>query len=146
MKEFDGRLNLAWWALRIGLGLGPILAGIDKYFNILADWTMYLNPLATKVIPVSASTFMHVVGVVEIIAGVIVLSRWTKIGSYIVMAWLLAIAVNLVTMGMFFDLAVRDVEIAIGAFTLAQLTAVREHSSMKSAAAERPDSRVAFSQ
>jgi len=146
MKEFDGRLNLAWWALRIGLGLGPILAGIDKYFNILADWTMYLNPLATKVIPVSASTFMHVVGVVEIIAGVIVLSRWTKIGSYIVMAWLLAIAVNLVTMGMFFDLAVRDVEIAIGAFTLAQLTAVREQSSMKSAAAERPDSRVAFSQ
>jgi len=146
MKEFDGRLNMAWWALRIGLGLGPILAGIDKYFNILADWTMYLNPLATKVIPVSASTFMHVVGVVEIIAGVIVLSRWTKIGSYIVMAWLLAIAVNLVTMGMFFDLAVRDVEIAIGAFTLAQLTAVREQSSMKSAAAERPDSRVAFSQ
>ena len=145
MKEFDGRLNLAWWALRIGLGLGPILAGIDKYFNILADWTMYLNPLATKVIPISASTFMHVVGVVEIIAGVIVLSRWTKIGSYIVMAWLVAIAVNLVTMGMFYDLAVRDVEIAIGAFTLAQLTAVREQSSMKSAATERADSRVAFS-
>jgi len=146
MKEFDERLNAAWWALRIGLGLGPILAGIDKYFNILADWTMYLNPLATKVLPVSASSFMHVVGVVEVIAGAIVLSRWTKIGSYIVMAWLLAIAVNLVTMGMFFDLAVRDVEIAIGAFTLAQLTAVREQSSMKSAAAERPDSRVAFSQ
>jgi len=126
MKEFDDRLNTAWWALRIGLGLGPILAGIDKYFNILTDWTMYLSPLATKVVPVSASTFMHIVGVVEIVAGIIVLSRWTRIGSYVVMAWLLAIAMNLLTMRMFYDLAVRDVEIAIGAFTLAQLTIVRD--------------------
>jgi len=144
MKDFDDRLNVAWWALRIGLGLGPILAGIDKYFNILADWTMYLSPLATKIIPVSAGTFMHVVGVVEVIAGAIVLSRWTKIGSYIVMAWLLAIAINLLTMGMFYDLAVRDVEIAIGAFTLAQLTAVREQSSLKNVAEANAGSRVAF--
>lgn len=134
MKEFDTQLNTAWWALRIGLGLGPILAGIDKYFNILADWTMYLSPVATKVVPVSASTFMHVVGVVEIIAGIIVLSRWTRIGAYIVMAWLLAIAVNLLTMGMFYDLAVRDVEIAIGAFTLAQLSCVRERSRVPNVA------------
>jgi uncharacterized membrane protein YphA (DoxX/SURF4 family) len=126
MTEFDDRLNVGWWALRIGLGVGPILTGIDKYFNKLADWGMYLGPLATKMLPVSAATFLHVVGVVEIIAGLIVLSRWTKIGSYIVMFWLLAIAVNLITTGMFFDLAMRDVEIAIGAFVLAQLTAVRE--------------------
>jgi len=128
MSEFDRRLNGAWWALRIGLGVGPIVAGIDKYSNILADWSMYLSPLATKIIPVSAATIMHVIGVVEIIAGIIVLSRWTKIGSYIVMLWLLGIAVNLLTTGMFYDLAVRDVEIAIGAFTLSQLTAVREQA------------------
>src|ERR1700720_1505201 len=91
MKELDDRLNIAWWALRIGLGLGPIIAGCDKYFNILTDWSMYLSPLATKVVPVSASTFMHMVGVVEIIAGLVVLSRWTKVGSYVVMAWLLGI-------------------------------------------------------
>ena len=126
MTEFDDRLNVGWWALRIGLGVGPILTGIDKYFNKLADWGMYLSPLTTKMLPVSATTFMHVVGVVEIVAGLIVLSRWTKIGSYIVMCWLVAIAVNLITTGMFFDLAMRDVEIAIGAFVLAQLTAVRE--------------------
>ena len=126
MTSFDRRLNVSWWALRIGVGLGPIIAGVDKYFNKLTDWSMYLSPLATKVVPVSANTFMHVVGVVEIIAGLIVLSRWTKIGSYIVMAWLLCIAVNLLTMGMFYDLAVRDVEIAVGAFVLSQLTAVRE--------------------
>src|SRR5205823_10026282 len=95
MKEFDPRLNAAWWALRIALGLGPIIAGVDKYFNKLADWAMYLSPIATKLIPVKDTTFMHVVGVVEIIAGVIVLTRWTKIGSYIVGLWLLAIAANL---------------------------------------------------
>lgn len=128
MNDFDPRLNTAWWALRLGLGLGPIIAGVDKYFNKLADWGMYLSPLATKVIPVKDTTFMHVVGVVEIIAGVIVLTRWTKIGSYIVGAWLLCIAVNLLTMGMFYDLAVRDVEIAIGAYALSQLTSVRERS------------------
>lgn len=126
MAEFDTRLNAGWWALRIGLGLGPIVAGIDKYFNKLTDWTMYLSPLATKIIPLSAPVFMRVVGVVEVIAGLIVLSRWTKIGSYIVGLWLLGIAVNLLTTGMFYDLAVRDVEIAIGAFALSQLTAYRE--------------------
>jgi uncharacterized membrane protein YphA (DoxX/SURF4 family) len=144
MKEFDDRLNTAWWALRIGLGLGPILAGIDKYFNLLADWSMYLSPVATKVVPVSASTFMHIVGVVEIVAGIVVLSRWTRIGSYVVMAWLLAIAVNFLTMRMFYDLAVRDVEIAIGAFTLAQLTAVREQCGSRNVVAAHADSQAAF--
>ncbi len=144
MNEFDNRLGTAWWALRIGLGLGPIVAGIDKFFNILADWSMYLSPLVTKVVPVSASTFMHIVGIVEVIAGLIVLSRWTRIGSYVVMAWLLGIAVNLLTTGMFYDLAVRDVEIAIGAFALAQLTPVREQSSLKSVAEGRADSQIAF--
>ncbi len=99
----SSRVNTAWWVLRIGLGVGPVITGLDKYFNKLADWSMYLSPLATKVVPVSAAVFMHVVGVVEIIAGLIVLSRWTKIGSYIVMLWLLAIALNLVTTGMFYD-------------------------------------------
>lgn len=126
MLAFDSRLNTSWWVLRIGLGVGPVITGLDKYFNKLADWGMYLSPLATKVVPVSPSTFMHVVGAVEIIAGAIVLSRWTKLGSYIVMLWLLGIAVNLLTTGMFYDLAMRDVEIALGAFALSQLTAVRE--------------------
>ena len=128
MKEFDSRLNSAWWALRIALSVGPIIAGVDKYFNKLTDWTMYLSPLATKIVPVSASTFMHVVGAVEILAGIVVLSRWTKLGAYIVALWLLGIAVNLLTTGMFYDLAMRDVEIAIAAFVLAQLSALREQA------------------
>jgi hypothetical protein len=126
MKKFDSRLNMSWWALRIGLGVAPIIAGIDKYFNKLADWGLYLSPLATKLAPVSTATFMHIVGIVEVVAGIVVLSRWTKLGSYIVMLWLFGIAANLLTTGRFYDIAVRDVELAITAFVLAQLTALRE--------------------
>jgi|SRR5580765_174813 hypothetical protein len=126
MPGYDNRSTAAWWALKIGLGVGPIITGVDKYFNKLADWSMYLSPLATKVVPVSATTFMHIVGVVEIAAGIVVLSRWTKIGSFIVMLWLIGIAINLLTLGMFYDLAMRDVEIAVGAFALWQLSLARE--------------------
>jgi hypothetical protein len=121
----DTRLNQAWWALRLGLGLGPFLAGLDKFLNILTDWTMYLNPLALKVVPLSPVAFMRTVGVVEMVVGLAILTRWTRLGAYIAAAWLVCIALNLVTMGMFFDLAVRDLEIAIAAFVLAKLTEVR---------------------
>lgn len=125
MIGLDRRVNVSWWTLRVALGIMPILAGLDKYFNKLADWGMYLSPYA-KAVPISTPALMHVVGVVEIIAGLIVLSRWTRIGSYIVMAWLIAISINLLTTGMFYDLAVRDLELAVAAFVLSQLTAVRE--------------------
>lgn len=130
------RVNVVWWALRIGLGVGPIITGLDKYFNKLADWSMYLSPLATKIVPQSAPGFMHVVGAIEIVAGLIVLSRWTKIGSFIVMLWLLGIAVNLVTTGMFYDLAMRDVEIALGAFSLWQISVAREQTVVRRGLAE----------
>lgn len=126
MTTFNKQVNVSWWALRIALGVMPILAGLDKYFNRLTEWGMYLSAYATKVVPVSTPTFMHIVGIVEIIAGLIVLSRWTKIGSYIVMAWLICIAINLLTTGMFYDIAVRDLELAVGAFVLAQLSTARE--------------------
>lgn len=118
-------LNIAWWTLRISLGVAPIITGIDKYFNKLTDWGMYLSPLATKLVPVSPATFMHIVGAIEIIAGLIVLTRWTRVGAYILIVWLLGIVVNLLTTGMFYDLAMRDFEIAISAFVLAQLTSAR---------------------
>lgn len=143
MAEINTRLNVAWWALRIGLGVGPIITGIDKYFNKLADWSMYLSPLATKVVPVSPTVFMRAVGIVEIIAGLIVLSRWTKIGSYIVALWLIGIAINLLTTGMFYDLAMRDVEIAIGAFALSQLSAFRERARATTQSAAEAGSRFA---
>lgn len=124
-KSGNDPSNIAWWTLRISLGVAPIITGIDKYFNKLADWGMYLSPLATKFVPVSPATFMHIVGAIEIIAGLIVLTRWPRIGAYILMIWLLGIVVNLLTTGMFYDLAMRDFEIAISAFVLAQLTSAR---------------------
>jgi len=125
VNGFDRRLNTAWWALRIGLAAEQIVAGGDKFFNQLADWTMYLSPLATKVVPVGPARFMHAIGVGEIVLGVILLTRWTKIGAYLLMLWLIGIVINLVTTGMFYDLAVRDCEVAIAAFALAQLSAAR---------------------
>jgi uncharacterized membrane protein YphA (DoxX/SURF4 family) len=143
MTDFDSRLNAGWWALRIGLGVGPIITGIDKFFNKLTDWGMYLSPMTTRIVPVSATNFMRVVGVVEIVAGLIVLSRWTKLGSYIVLLWLIGIAVNLLMTGMFYDLAMRDIEIAIGAFALSQLTAVRERTTVKQGVGGAPSSQAA---
>jgi uncharacterized membrane protein YphA (DoxX/SURF4 family) len=131
MNHLDPRLNSSWWALRIGLGLGPFLAGLDKFFNLLTDWQMYLSPLAERMLPISGALFMKSVGVIEMIVGLAILTRWTRIGSYIASIWLLLIAINLVTTGMFFDLAVRDVEIAIAAFVLACLTEVKETALQK---------------
>ena len=122
-------LNTVWWTLRIGLGLGPFLAGLDKFFNLLVDWGMYLSPLAQKVLPVSTPVFMRTVGVIEMVVGLAILAGWTRLGGYVAMAWLVGIAVNLVTTGMFYDLAVRDVEIALSAFALARLSEVRARSS-----------------
>jgi uncharacterized membrane protein YphA (DoxX/SURF4 family) len=123
--RFDPRLNHAWWTLRVGLGLAALLAGIDKYFNLLTNWEMYLNPVVPKLLHISAPAFMHVVGVVEIVAGLLVFSRLTRYAAYIVMAWLLAIAASLASQGLFLDIAVRDIELSLGAFVLAKLTEVR---------------------
>ena len=124
-KEFDSRLDHAWWALRIGLGVGPFLAGLDKYFNLLTNWTGYISPLALKILPFSGQTFMHIVGVIEMIVGLAILTKWTRLGAYVASAWLVLIAINLVSTGMFFDVAVRDVEMALAAFVLARMTEVR---------------------
>jgi uncharacterized membrane protein YphA (DoxX/SURF4 family) len=134
----DRRLDSVWWALRLGLGLGPFLAGLDKFFNLLAQWDMYLSPAVTKLLPVSGAAFMRVVGVTEMIVGLAILTKWTRIGAYVAMVWLVLIAVNLVTTGNFFDLAVRDLEIAIGAYALARLTEVREEAAAGSTARLQP--------
>jgi hypothetical protein len=125
-KTMNDKLNSAWWALRIGLGLGAFLAGLDKFFGYLADWGMYLSPAVEGLLPVSGAVFMKVVGVIEMAAGAALLAGVTRLGGYVVMGWLLAISANLLTTGLFFDLAVRDVEIAIAAYTLARLTEARQ--------------------
>ena len=126
MNNFESKMNSAWWALRIGLGAAAFLAGIDKFFNLLTQWTMYLSPVMSKMLPVSDAAFMHIIGIIEMAVGLAILTRWTRTGSYVAMVWLVAIALNLITTGRFFDVAVRDLEMAIAAFTLARLTETRE--------------------
>ena len=139
MTSQDSTLNSAWWALKIGLGVGPFLAGLDKFFNLLTNWQMYLSPSVERLLPISGGTFMHIVGIIEMVVGIAVLTRWTRLGAYVAMIWLIAIAVNLVSTGIFYDLAVRDLEIAIGAFTLARLTEFRERATASEVSPQRAD-------
>jgi hypothetical protein len=103
--------------LRWTYGLVPIVAGADKFTHLLTDWNKYLAPVVTDIIPLSPSAFMSIVGVIEIVAGIIVLIR-PKIGSLIVGCWLIGIVINLLLTGQYFDVAVRDAVMAIGAFCL----------------------------
>ena len=124
----DNRLDAPWIALRFGIGLTAVVAGIDKFFNLLANWGSYVSPLATQFLPVSTGTFMGIVGLIELAVGVAILAGWTRLGAYVASAWLLAVAVNLVAAG-FYDVAVRDVVMSLAAFTLARLAEVREAAS-----------------
>jgi uncharacterized membrane protein YphA (DoxX/SURF4 family) len=125
MKTADANhtLNTVYSILRLTFGLIPIIAGFDKFTNLLTHWEDYLNPVILKILPVSAYTFMKIVGVIEIIAGIIVLLK-PSAGAYIVMAWLICIALNLITSGRFLDVAVRDLVMAISAFSLAKIAHV----------------------
>ena len=121
----DERLIPSFWALRIGIGATAFLAGLDKFFNILTNWEQYVSPLLTNVVPLTPRTLMHVAGVIEMIAGIAVLAGLVRIGGYVIAAWLVAIALSLLTSGHFFDVAVRDVIMAIGSFTMARLAEAR---------------------
>jgi uncharacterized membrane protein YphA (DoxX/SURF4 family) len=113
-------------ALKFTYGLLFIVAGADKFLNLVTHWAHYVSPFVERLLPMPVQTFLYGVGIFEIIVGILILNHFTKIGAYIAMAWLLIIAVNLVTMGRFFDIAVRDVVMAVGAFVLAQLTECKE--------------------
>ncbi len=107
--------------LRVAYGAVPIVAGLDKFTNVLTHWEQYLNPLALRVVPVTAEAFMRGVGIIEIVAGVIVLSK-PRVGAFIVMLWLLAIAAQLLVGWMYVDVAVRDIMMSLGALTLWRLS------------------------
>src|SRR5215471_17608685 len=99
-------LNAGYWALRTAFGLGPLLAGLDKFMNLLVDWEKYLSPGVRQMLPISGALFMRVVG-------------------YIAMLWLWAIAVNLILTGGYYDIALRDILLGMGAYALARVTEAR---------------------
>lgn len=109
-------------ALRLAFFLGPFLAGLDKFFHLLVNWDMYLSPIARNMLGGLSHPFMLLAGVVEMIVGIMIITRWTRIGAYIASIWLVLIAINLLTTGHYFDVALRDVGLALSAFGLAKLT------------------------
>jgi hypothetical protein len=111
----------AYLVLHVGFTALPILAGLDKFFHLLVDWDMYLAPLVTRVLPVSGHTFMLAVGVIEIAAGLLVAIR-PRIGAAVVALWLWGILINLVLIPGFYDIALRDFGLSLGALALARLS------------------------
>lgn len=114
-------INRLQTIMKITFVVVPIVAGLDKFFNILVQWDTYLAPSTLEMLPFSGATFMKIVGVIEIIAGIIVAVK-TQIGAYIVSIWLLLIALSLLLTWHHPDVAVRDLVMAISAYVLAQLS------------------------
>lgn len=143
MTTTQPNLNLEslYRPLWLTYGLVPLLAGLDKFLNLLTDWPKYLSPMVENLLPMSPQAFMYAVGVIEIVVGLMVLTRWTRLGAWIAAAWLVLIAVNLVTLGMF-DIAVRDLAMAVGAYTLARLAEMRQEAPAAAHASSLREQRV----
>lgn len=113
----------AFVLLRVAFTAAPILFGLDKFFGAMVDWEQYLAPWINDLVPGTASTAMHLVGVVEIAAGVLVALK-PRYAAYVVAAWLAGIIVNLLTYSGYYDIALRDFGLMLGALTLARLAKV----------------------
>jgi uncharacterized membrane protein YphA (DoxX/SURF4 family) len=113
----------AFVLLRIAFTVAPILFGLDKFFDVMVNWEVYLAPWIDDIVPGSASTAMHLVGAVEILAGVLVALK-PRYAAYLVAAWLGGIIVNLLTHSGYYDIALRDFGLMLGALTLARLAKV----------------------
>jgi hypothetical protein len=111
----------AYQILHLAFTVAPIAAGADKFFHFLVDWDQYLSPMVARMLPISGHTFMLAVGVVEVIAGLLVAVA-PRIGGWVVGLWLCGIILNLLTIPAYFDVALRDLGLALGAFALARLS------------------------
>ena len=120
MTNSNDIVRSVWMVLRSTFGIVPIVAGLDKFTDLLTNWDMYLHPGIASMLPFSVHLFMQIVGVIEVVAGIIVLAKPT-VGGYIVMAWLICIALTLLASGKYLDVAVRDLVMAIGALSMARL-------------------------
>lgn len=119
-ETLDPPVGQAFRILHIGYVLLPLIAGADKFVGLLADWEAYLAPVVTDTLGMDATTIMRIVGGVELVAAVLVLIR-PGIGGYVVAAWLAVIIVNLLVLGDFYDVALRDFGLLLGALALARL-------------------------
>jgi uncharacterized membrane protein YphA (DoxX/SURF4 family) len=112
----------AYQILRIGFTVAPIIAGVDKFLGLLVNWDQYLPPVVNNLLGGAGHQFMYIVGAIEIVAGIGVLLK-PKIFAYVVAAWLVAIIVNLLLIPGYYDVALRDLGLALGALALGRLSA-----------------------
>jgi len=131
------RHRQAFLLLRTVFTVAPVLFGLDKFTNLLTDWTMYLAPAVTSVVPLPAQTVMYIVGGVEILAGVMVALR-PRFGSALVAAWLLGIIINLIILGGFYDVALRDFGLLVAALALNRLSPRKSAKAPAAAQAATP--------
>jgi hypothetical protein len=110
----------AYQTLHLAFVVAPVIAGADKFFHFLVNWDQYLSPVVTRILPIPGHTFMLGVGLIEIVAGLLV-AFMPAIGGLVVAAWLCGIIVNLLSIPGYFDVALRDLGLALGAFALARL-------------------------
>lgn len=120
----------AFLLLRIAFTVAPILFGLDKFFNVFVDWEIYLASWINDIIPGTATTAMHLVGIVEIAAGIFVALK-PRYGAYVVAAWLGGIIIDLLTYSGYYDIALRDFGLMLGALTLARLASRYDPPGMK---------------
>lgn len=121
-EQPDSAIQQAYTLLHLAFVVAPIVAGLDKFTNLLVDWSDYLAPFVLNILPVNGDVFMYIVGVIEVVAGVIVLAR-PRYGGYLVAVWLWGIILNLLLIPGYFDVALRDFGLSLGALALARLSA-----------------------
>ena len=125
------KVTQSWWLLKLTYGLVFVIAGADKFFNLITYWPQYLSPMVAKMLPLTTQQIIWGSALFEIALGILILTVATRIGAYVAMLWLLLIAANLVTFGTYFDIAIRDAVMAIGALVLALLTDAHEERNAK---------------
>lgn len=121
MRIADNPTYQAYRILHVGFTVLPIIAGLDKFFHLLVNWDMYLAPAIAHLSPIPGHTFMLIVGVIEVFAGILVAVK-PRIGAYVFAVWLWGIIVDLLLVSGYYDVALRDFGLSLGALALGRLS------------------------
>ena len=130
----NARISFSWNLLRFAYGAVILLAGLDKLLgtDLIVYWPKYISPFVAGHLPVSTGVFLAIMGIIELVVAILMLTKWPLHAAYLAVAWLLLIAVNLLMLG-YIDIAIRDVLLAVGAVVLAQLTSAVETMKLTTA-------------
>lgn len=127
MMVNDNAFNKLWTASKYIYGLVPVLIGLDKFFFFIVDWNIYVSPAAASMIPIA--TLVPLVGIIEIAAGILILTKYPRFGAYLVAAWIGVVIINLFMIGGLYDIILRDIAIAYGYIVFGFLTRIKETST-----------------